>query len=175
MWVVPAKLILMAMCNSERNVPSFIYIEIIIDVYSHIMETCRDQQKLMQTLCLFWYRRKVHLSSTSPEFLILTVPKARVLSRVVHMGRNCWYLPAVKSQSPAVCPHVWWWSQTTQAPSQKPGKARILSYRIPSVGLATDWTFCGFFCGFCMCLLDEKRPPVTFPTVCEKPKFSCWC
>lgn len=53
MWVVPAKLILMAMCNSERNVPSFIYVEIIIDVYSHIMETCRNQQKLMQTVCLF--------------------------------------------------------------------------------------------------------------------------
>lgn len=83
-WVVPAKLILMAMCNSERNVPSPIYTEIIIDVYNHIMETCRDQHKLMQTVGLFWYRRKVHLSSTSPVLLILTVPKSTCPGQSAH-------------------------------------------------------------------------------------------
>lgn len=156
------------MCSSERNVPSFIYIEIIIDVYSHIMETCRDQHKLMQTVCLFWYRRKVHLSSTSPVFLILTVPKARVLGRVEHVGRNWWYFPAVKSQSPAVCPHVWWWSQS-------PAKSLTRPESSPTGFFQWVLLLIEHSVGFSMCFLDEKRPSVTFPTGGEKPKFGCWC
>lgn len=39
------------------------------------METCRDQHILMQTVSLFWHRKKVHLSSSSPIILVLTVPK----------------------------------------------------------------------------------------------------
>lgn len=163
-WVVPAKLILMAMCNPERNVPSFIYIEIIIDVYNHVMETCRDQHKLMRTVCLFWCMRKVHLSSTSPVSWILTVPKSTCPGQGGAHGQELMIFSSCKIPIPSSLSSC----LVTQAPNQKPGKARIFSYR-RSQWVLLHWTFCGFS----MYFLDEKRSSATFPTGCEKPKFSC--